>query len=147
MPTFRRPPEEIGPPFLTFLWGCYTPHPSSHGPEQNIIQFWYAVYCMYSILFVNNINMIEYPQNFRISLGKRNQVERKRSMRSGFTTHFTDMCIPHFFLASERRTPFGSEKKMPNAHISEKRSKFYCDAQFLYLRMQIYCYRARTGSL
>jgi hypothetical protein len=101
------------------------------------------------------------------------------------TTHFTDMCIPHFFLASERRstvdvrrrpgykiwrlfkfssirlsfktrhwlfiliyikfgifklekapnfvtrpasnvdrrTPFGSEKKMRNAHISEMRSK------------------------
>jgi hypothetical protein len=39
---------------------------------------------MYRILFANNINVIEYPQNFHISLGKRKQVERKLSMRSGF---------------------------------------------------------------
>jgi hypothetical protein len=38
------------------------------------------------------------------------------------TTHFTDMCIPHFFLASERRSTFGSEKEMRSAHISEMRS-------------------------
>ena len=109
-----------------------------------------------------------------------------KTVKCFLTTHFTDMCIPHFFLASERRstvdvrrrpgykiwrlfkfssillsfktrhwlfiliyikfgifklekapnfvtrpasnvdrrTPFGSEKKMRNAHISEMRSKY-----------------------
>ena len=65
-------------PFNISLFWCYTKQ------IMNIFilaMVKYSYHCAHKhSLFV----LIEYPQNFRISLGNRNQVERKRSMRSGF---------------------------------------------------------------